>query len=223
MKNLVCVAIVLSFLLHHQQTAFAQDGNVPSVIALYPNEIVMDSLAATELKVYENDKAVTDEFRKGFLRDGLAPNWKIIRQNELTFMAKQDFFSLMVLMVTHDLTYKEVENRSNLLIYPTKEKSASSLTTYKKIADQSKMSWVINFTKAEARVNNGKRSLIIAVQLYNVIQPRLFLDKKFTIDSTLLNEPENCEEIWSCLSQQLSASIVIDLVDKIERNIRLSR
>ena len=223
MKNLVCVAIVLSFLLHHQQTAFAQAGNVPSVIALYPNEIVMDSLAAAELKVYENDKAVTDEFRKGFLRDGLDPNWKIIRQNELTFMAKQDFFSLMVLMVTHDLTYKEVENRSNLLIYPTKEKSASSLTAYKKIADQSKMSWVINFTKAEARVNNGKRSLIIAVQLYNVIQPRLFLDKKFTIDSTLLNEPENCEEIWSCLSQQLSASIVIDLVDKIERNIRLSR
>ncbi len=223
MKNLVSAAIVLSFLLHNQQTVFAQTGNVPSVIALYPNEIVMDSLAAAELKGYENNKMVTDEFRKGFLRDGLDPNWKIIRQNELTFMEKQDFFSSMVLTVTHDLTYKEVENRPDLIIYPSKEKSPSSLTSYKKIADQNKMSWVVNFTKVETRVNNGKRILTITVQLYNVVQPRLFLDKKFTLDSALLNEPENCEEIWSCLSQQLSASIVIDLVDKIERNIRLSR
>jgi hypothetical protein len=223
MKNILCSVFVLSFLTSLYGSAHAQSLNVPSVIALYPNSIEMDSLAATELKGYENEKAVTDEFRKGFLREGLAPNWKTIRQKELEFMEKQDFFSILVLAVTRELTYKEVENRSNLLIYPTKEKSISSLTAYKKIADQNKMSWVVNFIKAEAHMLNGKRSLVVSVQLYNVVQPRLFLDKKFIIDSTLLQEAEACEEVWVCLSQQISNMVVIDLMDKIERFIRLSR
>ena len=223
MKNPLCGALVLSFLLFHQQKVLAQAVNVPSVIALYPNEIQVDSLAATELNFYKNDNAVTDEFRKGFLRDGLAPNWKTIRQKELTFMEKQDFFSLLILAITHELTYKEVENRSNLLIYPVKDRSASSLAAYKTIVDQNKMSWLINFPKAEALVTNGKRTLTISLQLYNAVQPRLFLDKKFSVDVTAISDAENCEEPWACLSQQITSSVVTDLMDKIERNIRLAR
>ncbi|MBI3483059.1 MAG: hypothetical protein HY015_08830 [Bacteroidetes bacterium] len=223
MKSLLCAALALSFLGHQQKKAFAQHGNVPSVIALYPNEIETDSLAATELKNYENEKAITEDFRKGFLREGLAPNWKIIRQNELAFMEHQDFFSMLVLTITHELTYKEADNRTNLLIYPIKERCAGSLLANKKIADHNKISWVINFLKAEARMVEGKRRLTISVQLYNAVSPRFFLDKKFSIDSGSLTELENCQEIWGCLSQQLATSVVIDLMDKIERNIRLNR
>jgi hypothetical protein len=223
MKIFFNVTFTLCLLLVSEPILFAQSGNVPNVIALYFNEIKMDSLASAELKIYANDKAVTDEFRKSFLRDGLAPNWKTIRQKELAFMEQQDFFSLLILSVTRELTYKEVENRSNLLIYPTKEKSESSLTAYKKIIDQNKMSWLVNFTKAEAGLVNGKRSLTIAVQLFNAIQPRLFLDKKYTIDASTVSDAASCEEIWACYSQQIAVQVAVDLMDKIERNIRLAR
>jgi hypothetical protein len=128
-----------------------------------------------------------------------------------------------VFAITHELTYKEVENRSNLLIYPTKERSENSLAAYKKIVDQNKMSWVVSFPRAEASILNGKRKLTISVQLYNAVQPRLFIDKKYSIDSSSISDKENCEEIWACLSQRITDLIVVDLIDKIERNIRLAR
>src|ERR1041385_4091760 len=110
MNKFLCITITFWLLTTSKQVVFAQTGNVPSVIALSFNEVKMDSLATTELKVYIKDKAVTDEFRKSFLRDGLAPNWKTIRQRELAFMEQQDFFSMLILSVTRELTYKEVEN-----------------------------------------------------------------------------------------------------------------
>jgi hypothetical protein len=220
MKKISLSALLL-FLIRF--TATAQTKNVPSVIALYPNEIKSDSVSSVALSIYKNDSALNDTFRKGYIKPGLAPNWKTIREKELDYMEKQDFFSILVLTITRELTYKEVENRSNLLIYPIKEKSASSLIAYKKIADQNNVSWLVNFTKVETHSIGDKHTLIVSVQLYNSITPRLFLDKTFTLDSSALKESESCNETWHCLSEQIASLIVIELADKIERNIRFVR
>jgi len=204
-------------------SAMGQAKNVPSVIALYPNEIKSDSASAAAVKIYKNDSAITDAFRKGYVKPNLASNWKTIREKELVYMEKQDFFSMLVLAVTRELTYKEVENRSDLLIFPVKERCPGTLAAYKKVADQHKISWVINFTKVETRSVGSKCTLLVSVQLYNAIMPILFLDKNFALDSSALQENENCSETWQCLSQQIAHAIAAELADKIERNIRFNR
>jgi len=215
--------LYLIFILFIAIDGLSQTKFVPTVITLYPNESKVDSASYIELKLYEKTGVVTDQLRKEFLREGLASNWKIIRENELSFMDQQDFWSLLILSVTRELTYKEIENRSNLLIYPLKQTLANTLPSYKKLADQNKVSWVVNFVRAEALQEADKQILRVTVQLYNVVTNRIFLDKVYSVDSFSLTQSENCEDKWLCMAEHIQQAVVFDLADKIEKYIRHER
>jgi hypothetical protein len=201
----------------------AQSKFVPTIITLYPTKIKTDSISSLELKSYEQTGVVTEQLRKEFLREGLAPNWRLIRQRELDFMDTQNFFTLLVLSTTRELTYKEMENRNNLLIFPLKQTQDNALPLYKKTADQHKVSWVINLLQCETQVQGENRSLKVLAQLYNVVTNRIYLDKIYVADSSTLSPSETCNDTWLCLGEAVQKAMVIDLSDKIEKNIRHER
>jgi hypothetical protein len=215
---------VFIFLFFLASNLSAQTKFLPTVIALYPNEIaVTDSIAQKELNVYKKNGVVTQQLRNEYLRPGLALNWKTIREKELAFMDAQDFFTILTLSVTRELAYREIENRANLLIYPLKQTLPGTLIAYKKIADQHKVSWVMNGIRSEASIVENKRMLKITIQLYNVVTNRVYLDKIYSADSSMLTEEEIFDEVWIYLAEKIQQAIVIDLADKIERNIRHER
>jgi hypothetical protein len=203
---------------------YGQTKFVPAVAALYPTEVkVADTVSARELKAYDKTGVVTEQMRKEFLREGLALNWKTIREKELEFIDEQDFFSVLMLSITRELTYREIENRNDLLIFPLKQTALNTLPACKKVADQHRVSWVVNFVKAEASKDGDNRALSISIQLYNVVTNRMYIDKKFTFTSLELPEDAVCSDVWNCLAGKMTDAIVTDLADKIERNIRHAR
>lgn len=193
---------------------------IPSVVALYPSVVKPDTASARELKVFEKQETITDAFRQEYVRSGLPPNWKTIREKELLFIEQQDFYSLLELTITRELTYREMENRTNLLIYPSKDKSVADLVAFKKMADQHQVSWVLSITKVETTLQNNIRKLILNVQLYNVITHRVYLTQVYTQSSESIADPSACESVWMCLIESIKDPIVTDVADRIEKNIR---
>jgi hypothetical protein len=202
---------------------FSQGKFLPTVILFYPNEIKEDSLSSIELKAFQITGTVTEQMRKEFIREGLAPNWRIIREKELVLMNEQEFYGNLILSITRQLTYLEIENRSNLLIYPEKRKLSGGLVNYKKIADEYRVSWVVNINKTEAVALQGKRLLNVTLQLYNVVTNRIYLDKSYSVDSSEVVFSDTCQDVWSCMAESIQHAIVTDLADKIEKNIRHER
>ncbi len=220
-KNILIILSAFGMLM--PACLFAQLKFVPTIVALYPREINNDSVSSMELRNYQQRGVVTEQLRKQFLRDGLAPNWKTIRERELAFMDEQDFNTLFVLSLTRELTYLEIENRPNLLIYPLRTTSDNSPISYKRLADERKVSWIINVTRVETISEGDKRVLKVNVQLYNVVTNRLFLDKQYISDSTNAIPTETCSDTWLCMAEQIHKSAVIDIADKVEKNIRHER
>lgn len=204
-------------------SSFSQVKFVPTVVVLYPNEIIEDSVSIKELNYYRQDVSVTEEFKKKFLHEGLTANWKIIRERELSFMSNQNFYTAMVLSITHELVYREIENRSSLIIYPLKQPVGNSLFAYKKLADQHKVSWIVNMVRTDATSIGDKRILNIKIHLYNVVTNRLFIEKEYMVNSTMITLSEECSDIWLCMFNSIQGTIVFDLSDKIEKNIRYER
>lgn len=193
---------------------------IPSVVALYPTVTVSDSIAAVELLAFVKQDAITEEFRREYVRDGLPPNWKLIREKELPFIENQDFYSTLELAITRELTYREMENRVNLLIYPSTDKSVSDLQAFKQIADSHKVSWVLSITRVETAVKADVRKLAVTVQLYNVITHRVYLSQSYTQTTETLADAAACESVWLCLADMIKDSVVTDVADRIEKNIR---
>lgn len=200
--------------------AQVQGKFLPSVVVLYPSAIKADSTSASELKSFEKQETITDAFRQEYVRPGLPPNWKTIREKELLFIDQQDFYSLLELTITRELTYREMENRTNLLIYPSKDKSVADLVAFKKMADQHQVSWVLSITKVETTLQNSIRKLIVNVQLYNVITHRIYLTQVYTQSSESITDSSACESVWMCLIESIKDPIVTDVADRIEKNIR---
>lgn len=192
---------------------------IPSVVALYPSVVKSDSASGIEIKAFEKQETITDAFRQEYVRAGLPTNWKTIREKELLFIDQQDFYSLLELTVTRELTYREMENRTNLLIYPSKDKSVVDLAAFKKMADLHQVSWVVSITKIETTLQNSIRKLVVNVQLYNVITHRIYLTQVYSQSSESI-DPAACESIWMCLIESIKHPIVTDVADRIEKNIR---
>lgn len=164
---------------------------------------------------------ITDEIRKNYVKADLAPNWKIIRNSELDFIAKQDFFSTLVIMLSRELTYKESDYHDYPLIYPVRETCGKDLTRLKILADKYKVSWVVNCLRVETEVSSGKRRLSVHIQMYNAMTKRLFIDSVYKADDTL---SESCEEeSWLCTIENIKKDLVKDMVDKVEKNRQYHR
>jgi hypothetical protein len=220
-KEILCV---LKLLLALPLCVYSQEKFSPTVVILSPANInVSDSSIMEEISPYTIEQELSDEFKKGFLNPGLAPNWRRIRERELEFMPQQNFFTMISLNISRELAYLEVDHRPNMVIYPVKETSINDLVTYKKLCDKFQVSWVINPIMVELLSIGGKREMRLKVYLYNVVTHRLYVDKLYTLNETALTEVDSCNSTWLCLSQAVQQLAIADLFDKIEKNIRHNR
>jgi hypothetical protein len=219
-------ALFLYFLLLSIGICFGQEKFVPTVAVLNPSKIfINDSLIKREIDMYSIEQEFSEDFKKDFLNARLASNWRTIREKELIYMEKQDFFSMIPLNISRELGYLEVDHRPTMVIYPVKEALNNDLAAYKKLSDRLQVSWIINPWTVELMSLEGKRTLSLKVYLYNVVTHRIYLDKIYTVDESQI-EPdgsEQCDTPWICLSQSIQKLVVHDLFDRIEKNIRHNR
>jgi hypothetical protein len=220
-KNIFATFLIFSML--SPACIFAQLKFLPTIIALYPREMKVDSIASIELNNYRQSGIVTEQLRKQFLRDGLAPNWKMIREKELAFMDEQDFNTLFLLSLTRELAYIEIENRPSLLIYPLRINNDNSPAFYRRLADEHKVSWIIDVIRTEAICQDDKRVLKITIQLFNVVTNRILLDKQYISDSVTATPTDTCSDSWLCMAERIQKTAAVDITDKVEKNIRYER
>ena len=198
------------------QISKAQDTFEPTVVILYPNEVVANDSINREHDVYVKELEITDALQKNYVKPGLAKNWKIIREKELEFIKKQDFATLLTFTLSHEITYKELPHHENLLIFPVKE-STNNRLLYKSIAQKYKVVWVVNILKVELSSVKTIKKMKVSVQMYNLIANRLMLDTSYTADDT--TTPESCDPgSWLCLVESIKIPIAKDLEDRIEKN-----
>lgn len=218
MKRILLTFTVCFFL---ATTIMAQQDYEPTVLFLYPNQTIVSDSAKSELEEFEQEVEITDEIRKNYVKADLAPNWKIIRNSELDFIALQDYFSTLVIFLSRELTYKESDYHDFPLIYPVKETCGKDLARLKVLADTYKVSWVVNCVRVETEVSEGKRKLSVHIQMYNAMTKRLFIDSVYKADDTT---SESCpDEGWLCTIENIKKDIVKDMVDRVEKNRQYHR
>jgi hypothetical protein len=203
--------ISLSTLISKAQAVFE-----PSVVILYPQAVIANDTINREHDVYIKELEITEALRKSYVKEGLAKNWKIIREKELEFIKKQDFATLLTLTLSRELTYKELEHHENPLIFPVKEPLTNKLL-YKSIAQKYHVTWVINILKVELSTIKKVKKMKLTLQTYNVIASRVMSDATFNADNT--TTPDSCEAGgWLCLVENIKAAVAKDLEDKIEKS-----
>lgn len=193
----------------------------PSMVVLFPNEVVMSAAIKKELHDYVQEVEITDEIRKNFIKEGLAANWKMIREKELDFIKKQDFPTLLTLAITREFTYREVQHHDNLLIYPVKETCGTDRAIYKLLTDKYNVTWLLNITKVELFYSEQKKkSMKVSLQLFNTHATWLFIDTTYAADDSIT--PQSCEPgTWLCLVENVKSRIAKEVTDKVERNRHL--
>lgn len=209
--SLLILFIISSSLVGKAQTVFD-----PTAVILYPYQVMANDTIDREHDVYVKELEITEEVRKNYVKPGLAKNWKIIREKELEFLKKQDFSTLLVLTLSRELTYREMEHHENLLIYPLREPMNNKLL-YKSVAQKHNVTWIINILKVELSSTKKVKTMKVTLQMYNVIANRVMLDKIYTTDDT--TTPTSCEAGgWLCLVENIKVPMVKDMEDKIERS-----
>lgn len=188
----------------------------PTLVVLYPHEVAMSDEIAKEVTIYTQETEITDEVRESFIKEGLAENWKIIREKELEIIKKQDYAGLLALLLSREVTYQEVQFHDNPLIFVTRESSGGDKAKYKMLAEKYQVSWVLNILKVHLYTHGERKHLEITIQLYNTSAGWLFLDKTFEVHDS---EIAQCDEgTWFCLASQVKNQIAHEVADKIERN-----
>ena len=212
MRSLVIPLFLLSWL------ASAQEKPEPTVLFLYPADVIIPQSIKPELTVYDKEIEITTEIRNSYVTPGLSPNWKTIRENELEFVKRQNFATLLVIGLSRELTYRAVQHFDNILIYPLKKSLEPNKVTYKILAEQYSMSWLVNVHKIELSRTGSTNQLTVSVELYNPNPDWVFVDSTYTVDDTALDAAACEEGIWYCLSEKLKITIIDDLEDKIQKN-----
>lgn len=189
----------------------------PTVIVLNPYEVLVPANISEEIEEFTAETEITEEVRKNFVREGLAENWRIIREHELEFSRKQDFGSMTAQLISREITYREVQHHDNLLVFPVKETNNGDRTNYKVLAEKYKVSWVVNIVKLELYSVGNQKQAKAKVQLYNASAGWLYLDTTYTGNDAAVSDL--CEQgTWLCVAENIKLQVTKDVVDKIERN-----
>jgi hypothetical protein len=214
-KKVIFVTLLLISIHLGAQTHFK-----PSLIVLYPAEAVVTGDVGEKLKMHETEMEISEALRKDFIKDDLPLNWKLTREKELEFIQKQDYFVLLTLAISREITYKEIEYHHNSLIYPLKETiiepAKHETVPYKKMAEAHQVTWIVNIKKAVVSREDGNMTLTVHYKLYNIKTNRFMRD-----NTVAFQAPENdvaCSEDWTCLIDGIKDKMTEDLVHYIERN-----
>jgi hypothetical protein len=185
MKKLTIIALTFSF----AWTALGQTVE-PQILILTPNEFKYHKTFDKDIKSKnkelskrpqnseQTDFVKSDEFKNQ------PDNIQKITLSEISFSEKLDFSRQASLIAHQYLAYRFYERFPNLLILLSNIKSDGSLIDLKKIADNDKIQYVLNFPRIEL-LRRGRISYAkISVQLYDNSSQTFLINSEYEGDWT---------------------------------------
>jgi hypothetical protein len=183
MKKITIIVLTLTFAL----TALGQTFE-PQILILTPNEFKYDKtfekdiksankeLSKRPKKSEQSDFLKSDEFKKQ------SDNIQKITLSEISFSEKLDFSKQASFIAHQYLTYRFYERFPNLLILLSNTKSNGSPTELKKIADNDKIQYILNFSRIELYKKDGISFAKISVQLYDNSSQTFLINSEYEGD-----------------------------------------
>jgi hypothetical protein len=185
MKKLTIIVLSFTFAL----TTLGQTFE-PQILILTPNEFKYDKTFDKDIKSKnkelskrpqnseQTDFVKSDEFKKQ------PDNIQKITLSEINFSEKLDFPKQASFIAHQYLAYRFYERFPNLLILLSNIKSDGSLIDLKKIADNDKIQYVLNFPRIELYKRDGISFAKISVQLYDNSSQTFLINSEYEGDWT---------------------------------------
>ncbi|HRN92233.1 MAG TPA: hypothetical protein PLE75_05050 [Ferruginibacter sp.] len=195
MKKLTIIILTFTFAL----TALGQTFE-PQILILTPNEFKYDKTFDKDIKSKNKellkrpqnseqaDFVKSDEFKKQ------PDNIQKITLSEINFSEKLDFSKQASFIAHQYLAYRFYERFPNLLILLSNIKSDGSPTDLKKIADNDKIQYVLNFPRIEFFKRDGISFAKISVQLYDNSSQTFLINSEYEGDWTNPGFEFACED-----------------------------
>jgi hypothetical protein len=183
----------------------------PSLAILYPNRIEASSDILGALEVYGSRMVITDEMRQSFITPDLPDHWKINRTKLLDFLEEQDFFSLITVSTSNQLSYQLNNSHDVLLCFPVKDISSANKSVYMDLCNKHDVSWIINYTDLKLRMENGTAKIEAKLQVYNVVSDHIWLNKTYIVSGT-----SSCmSSQWECVLKNLIEETTAEIYELV--------
>lgn len=185
MKKLTIIVLTFTFAL----TALGQTFE-PQILILTPNEFKYDKTFDKDIKSKNKElskrpkNSEQTEFVKSEEFKKQPDNIQRITLSEINFSEKLDFSKQASFIAHQYLAYRFYERFPNLLILLSNTKSNGSPTDLKKIADNDKIQYVLNFSRIELYKKDGISFAKISVQLYDNSSQTFLINSEYEGDWT---------------------------------------
>lgn len=220
MKKLTIILLTFTFAL----TALGQTFE-PQILILTPNELKYEKTFETDIKSAnkdlskrpknseQNDFVKSDEFKKQ------PDNIQRITLSEISFSEKFDFSKQASLIAHQYLVYRFYERFPNLLILLSNTKSNGSQTELKKIADNDKIQYVLNFSRIELYKKDGISFAKISVQLYDNSSQTFLINSEYEGDWSNPGFEFACtDKSIDCTISNALSKVLADVIYQVASN-----
>jgi hypothetical protein len=221
MKSLSLV--ITLFMAGSYLTSRAQNSYEPQILILSPGNFTFDPSLKKEVDLKNEDlKKVSSQqtiFGQQDMKNNLAPNLKMMQQNDIDFLHHIDFSKQISFYAQQYLVYLFFEKFPNCLILLKDQKSTGSLDDLQKLAADQHIPYIINFSKLSLFKKNGETYCKLQMQLYEQRTNKLLIDKEYSGDWNNPGFEFTCEQgsIGCTISNALSLSMP-EVISQIASN-----
>ncbi|MHC8950042.1 hypothetical protein [Sphingobacterium hungaricum] len=197
----------------------------PQILVLAPKEFKYDKVFESEVKEKSKElsKFQTSEEMLAYSQSdefkSQPENMQIIALAQIEFNKDLDFSKRATMIAQSHLTYRFFERFPNLLILPTKIESGGSVVELKRISDDAKMQYVLNFSKITLYKKQGIGFATISVQLYDQASQSLLINADYEGDWFSQGFEFGCEnESIDCPINNALSQILENVVLEVASN-----
>ena len=149
---------------------------------------------------------------------GSAKNWRRIREAEIDFLKKQDFFTHLTFRSEIYLSFSLFEYNPDFLAFPARDSCDGDIKILKTIAKKYGVDWVLNFPRITLKKDGEKKITTVIFQLYNVNVGKILFQKEYTGTNKNPGSEFTCEDnedSWECTLNSLESIALFDILDEI--------
>ncbi|MGZ3822975.1 MAG: hypothetical protein ACXVB6_20450, partial [Mucilaginibacter sp.] len=150
---------------------------------------------------------------------GEPENINLMQRSTKAFLQQVDFSMQIPVFAQNFLIYRFYERFTNCLILLRNEKSNGTIEDLKRVADEQKMPYILNFPKVSFYKQNGEIWCKMSVQLYEQQSSKLLLDKEYSGDWNNHGFEFTCDQgtIGCTINNSLSQALP-DVISQIASN-----
>lgn len=189
----------------------------PTMVILFPNEIIVDPEIEKELKEKYGFSQETIEEEINERRGSISDDSLAILKEQMQNYAINDFYNNLAL--DSYLPYRLSNWFPNQRVFPIQEKSSSDLEKLAPLAEQYKVRYVLNFPKVHSVMQDNRKETTVRIQLYDHQQKKNLLDKDFTGNDKNPGFELSCEDgSLECTINNVQAIGFEEVINLIVKN-----